>query len=254
MTYLYKGIANVSLNKYEKAIQDFMVASFSAGKSRKALDLLPIWRMYGDNAWGISLLFKTNDIVSDDQRHAGSFSTLEEKTVQAFSDTQKENATQRATQEKEKDTNHPPQILYKVHYMSENDDEKNDINTYIKAIKEQLENIKRNDPSLYGQTLELLEAIRYLIKNKSYAYEREYRLLCLCTNEDIPDVLKCSEEDDASRVYVETNIAEKLCAVIIGPKVRNFQRLAIQYRLHAYKSELSKLEECAIHTSSIPYQ
>lgn len=267
-TALFKTLAiEPQYTEHAGTIPYIMIASFSAGKSSQALDRLPIWKMYGDDARGISLLFKTQDIASDERGHVGSSPAPKKEMLKKFSYKREEHAVATAMPKtkNEKDTKPPPQILYRVHYMGKDDDEGNAINTLIQAIKKDLEAIK-NSPntlgeegtSLYGKTLVLLEGLRYLIKDKSYEYENEYRLLCVCTGEHIPDVLKCSDahtesQDDASRVYVETDLAEKLCAVMTGPKVRDPERVAIQYRLDAYKDVLPKLEERTIWRSDIPY-
>lgn len=61
------------------------------------------------------------------------------------------------------------------------DDGDKAVNEEIENIKKYLKNIKKEDkqtPSVYNKTLELLSGVRYLIKDATYAYEKEYRLIC----------------------------------------------------------------------------
>ena len=251
-----------------------MVASFCGGKDPQALDTLPIWKMYGDDAQGIGLLFKKSDIAYHKKGHAH----YSESTM--LSDTGNTNkkvthATSQTLSNKANEKNAtPPQILYKVHYVKsdETDETKNDeeqvIYEKLKDIKTNLETIQKEQKDIYNKTLELLNGIRYLIKDANYAYEQEYRLLCFANKEHIPEILESEDITEQTkdtkdtntgslpriRIYIETEILKKLCKVITAPKVNKEQALNIQYLLHLYKEELPKLEEEPLYTSNIPYR
>ncbi len=249
-----------------------MVTSFCGGKDPQALDTLPIWKMYGDDAQGIGLLFKKSDIAYDKKGHA--MPHYFESTM--LSDTGNTNkkvthATPQPLPNKADEKNvTPPQILYKVYYVKsdETDETKSDkIYGKLKDIKTNLETIQKQQ-DIHNKTLELLNGIRYLIKDIKYAYEEEYRLLCFANKEQVPKILQSqdiTEQTESTkdtntgslpriRIYIETEILKKLCKVITAPKVNKEQALNIQYLLHFYKEELPKLEEEPLYTSNIPYR
>ncbi len=249
-----------------------MVTSFCGGKNPQALDTLPIWKMYGDDAQGIGLLFKKSDIAYDKKGHA--MPHYFESTMLSDTGNTNKKVTHATSQplpnEADEKNVTPPQILYKVYYVKsdETDETKSDeIYGKLKDIKTNLETIQKQQ-DIHNKTLELLNGIRYLIKDIKYAYEEEYRLLCFANKEQVPKILQSqdiTEQTESTkdtntgslpriRIYIETEILKKLCKVITAPKVNKEQALNIQYLLHFYKEELPKLEEEPLYTSNIPYR
>ncbi len=273
---------DISPDKATRGIPYVMVASFCGGKNLQALDSLPIWKMYGDDAQGIGLLFKKSDIAHDKPGHVG--------TASRHKDFAKDSRNTKNINRNEA----PPQILYEVHYVgsdikneksknidekSKNIDEKSkNIDKNLKNIKEALDTIKQKEDiynikqkeDIYNKTLELLNGVRYLIKDANYAYEQEYRLLCFANGELIPKILQRKDSSEQTektedtntgsgqRIYMETEILKKLYKVITAPKVEKKDALNIQYSLHFYKhekNEFPKLDEKEpLHTSKIPYR
>ena len=81
---------------------------------------------------------------------------------------------------------------YYVHYINaESNTEKatkakeagKDVDKEISNIKDALNKIKDKDQ--YGETLKLLDGLRYLIKDATYQYEDEYRLLYFAEKDDV---------------------------------------------------------------------
>ena len=326
-----------------------MVASFCGGEDIKALDSLPMWSMYGDNAQGIALLFQTKDLAYSEPGHVGysqqaqamsNFkSTISKEDGNNSLENKEVSSVLQDKKSTEKET--PPQILYRVHYLGSDNEIVNDniakIKTNLKQIEEKQqqtmdihnkilellnvkndlsidelrENIKKflaeikkkqqqtmdihdkileslnvtddldidglrenikailkQIPDIYHKCLELLNGIRYLIKDKSYAYEQEYRLVCFAGTEHIPEILKSeapTEQDQEQKdiptksvpyIYIETDKLDKLCAVITAPKASKAEQLYINYLLQLYKksNKLLRLEEPAIHKSIVPYR
>ncbi len=267
------GIAHEPI-KSSANIPYVMVASFCGGQTPEALDRLPIWSMYGDDAKGIALLFQTEDLAYSGPEHAlPRFSSFE---FNKLSDDSKQGKVATVAQKNKESTEEaPPQILYKVRYIDssnqEVDGEMKEIRDSLKQIKEKEQQIKeenKNDLSIYHKCLELLNGIRYLIKDKSYAHEQEYRFVCFAGTEHIPEILKRevltepeqepkdTQDHSRSRIYVETDILKKLCAVLTAPKIEKGNVLDIQYILHWYtkSDQFLKPEQLPVYTSSIPYR
>ncbi len=246
-----------------------LIASFCGGKDPQALDSLPIWNMYGDEAKGVAMLFNINDIASREQGHVMSGSSYRSSLPKGNEKNKRESVKE---EERGKGKTEPLQILYKVHYVNnqeetrdtqENNEKNENIDEIIGKIKKELEIIENLKPlqakKIYNKILDLLSGLRYLIKDRTYAYENEYRLVCFASEKNISEVLKIEEdapEERFPRIYVETKILKNLCGVMTAPKVKEEQALRIQYLLHRYKKneELSKLEESPVYKSRIPYR
>ncbi len=250
---------DISPDKATRGIPYVMVASFCGGKNLQALDNLPIWKMYGDDAQGIGLLFKKSDIAHDKPGHV--------EIASRHKDFAKDSRNTKNINRNEA----PPQILYEVHYVGsdiKNEKSKN-IDKNLTNIKKALDTIKQKE-DIYNKTLELLNGVRYLIKDANYAYEQEYRLLCFANVELIPKILQREDSSEQTektedtntgsgqRIYMKTEILKKLYKVITAPKVEKKDALNIQYSLHFYKyekNEFPKLDEKEpLHTSKIPYR
>ncbi len=67
---------------------------------------------------------------------------------------------------------------------------------------------------------------------------------------------KDTQDHSCSRIYVETDILEKLSAVLTAPKIEKAKVLDIQYFLHWYtkSGQFSKQEQLPVYTSRIPYR
>ncbi len=229
-----------------------MIASFSSGDSSEKLDVLPLWSTYGDNTKGVSLLFKTEGIASDERKHIGvsGVKKVLEKDINITKDTD--------------DSSYLKPILYRVYYtdISKNEDgvtknNEEEIAIYLKNIKDSLKEIKPKEKNeqqeeIYKKILELLFGLRYLIKDKSYEYENEYRLVCFPPFDSIQYDEKDTENDAINRMYVEEDIITKLDSLIVGAKVPPAKVLEIKYLLK--KCDKTKNREIKVIPSSIPYR
>ena len=246
-----------------------MIASFSSGDSSEKLDILPLWSTYGDNTKGISLLFKTEDIASDEQRHIGTSrknSNISKQNIRDADGSILRKVPQRNTNNIRSTDDSPllKPMLYKVHYTDvkahqtkNNNKKERKIDGYLKDIKESLEKIKpkkenKQQEEIYKKTLELLSGLRYLIKDKSYEYENEYRLVCFPPFDSIQYDEKDPENDAINRMYVEEDIIAKLDSVIVGAKVPPAKVLEIKYLLK--RCDKTKDRKIEVMPSSIPYR
>ncbi len=243
-----------------------MIASFSkgviSGDDFSELDTIPIWHMYGDDAKGISLLFKTTDIASDETRHIGNpvqnLNILEQDHTQDIDGSEVKRVLENIHQIQNIDDNPLLKpILYKVHYTDVKkplkDSDKGKIVGYLRDIQNRLKEIeKKEDEKIYKKTLELLSGLRYLIKDKRYEYENEYRLVCFLTLDSIQYDEKDPENDAINRMYVEEDIIAKLDSIIVGAKVPPAKVLEIKYLLR--KCDKTKDRKIKVIPSSIPYR
>ena len=232
-----------------------MLSSFSGGDSLDALDDINMWVRYGGNAEGVSLLFKKEDIVSYvTNRNIGIYRNLS------------------ISYKKNTNSSYLSKLgFYKVHYIDvskhkatntkieqDKDSKLKTIDDYLKDIEKFLvEKIKpkeKNDEQeeVYKETLELLSVLRYLIKDKSYEDEKEYRLIYV--SDKLEKYIKYDENDPdndtVKRIYMEEDIISILDSVMVGAKVPPAKALEIQYSLQMWE----KTEDVKVTQSSIPYR
>lgn len=109
----------------------------------------------------------------------------------------------------------------------------NELDNKLKKIKNELENIEKNqEANAYAK--EMLTEIQYLFKGEEYKHECEIRLIV--PGEGIPKKIK------ESRVYIETTpIVPVLKKITIGPTVEKREELAANFYYHL-EEEKPKIE------------
>lgn len=202
---------------YTKKIGASNIYLFSLSK---AIDILPMWSIYGENGQGCCLIFDSNifDIPKDNILG----NTIQEEIGFALD---------KSHQIKERKTlidineNVDKFHLYRICYIPSKASKKmtdllrkleQSINhRQIKQLKE-----KENSNDILNLINNILDEIRYLFKADTYSYEEEYRLLKLVdvTNKKI----KLSEvENSVPFLYIELEKNLKYKEIILGPKVNN---------------------------------
>ena len=188
-----------------------MYASFCGLSHINKFDSLPLWRAYGDDARGISLIFEANNFIKDIPGNAmcmpdGILLNTDEKN-------QKNQKIQ--------------PILYRVLYLSKDESEEHNteakdlVNNIVKSFKV----LSGDDKKVFSS---LFQEISHLIKYDDYEYEKEYRLLYFGNKDDIQnDNLKIEND----KIYTEYTLPP-LQKIIRGPKTGIKEELAVEYILH----------------------
>jgi sugar-specific transcriptional regulator TrmB len=239
-------------NRYTKEFGASSVYLFSL---TKAIDILPMWSMYGEDGQGCCLIFDSNifDIPKDNLLG----STIREETGFELAQPPKAKKTNPSTA-----TNKKPDCFYlhEVYYLPPNlsakteKKEKEEKNSAVEQLLEKLAQTindipleELNDADEKNKVLNLiadsLDEIRYLFKTSDYSYEQEYRLL---KSVDIAnEKVKLSEvENSVPRLYIELEKKAHYKKIILGPKTSNPDFIApyITYVDKNIKVEKSSIE------------
>lgn len=192
--------------------EDYILSNNYISSATSNCDSLPMWKQYGEDGEGVCLVYNT------------------EKYLKPLLD------------EKSRPTNIN---LYRMAYigttldegieyasLNGEENEKIDICSYIKEIKEivyrlknKTKNIERNY-FLLRTVLNYLKTISILFKNKNYKYENEFRFLWQAKDEKDREQIFCQiVNEDIYKLYVPTvdsnynKIPLSYAKVILGPKV-----------------------------------
>ncbi|MGI6349691.1 MAG: DUF2971 domain-containing protein [Eubacteriales bacterium] len=221
----------------------------------KAIDILPMWSMYGEDGQGCCLIFDSNIFDIPDDNLLGS--TIREETGFELAQPPKAKKTNPSTA-----TNKKPDCFYlhEVYYLPPNlsaktekkeKEEKNSaVEQLLKKLAQTINDIpleELNDADEKNKVLNLiadsLDEIRYLFKTSDYSYEQEYRLL---KSVDIAnEKVKLSEvENSVPRLYIELEKKAHYKKIVLGPKTSNPDFIApyITYVDKNIKVEKSSIE------------
>ena len=214
-----------------------MYASFCGLLRINDFDSLQLWRAYGDDARGISLIFEANKFIKDTPYNAVCL-----PDDMYVSDDISDGILLNTGKMIDKKNQKIQPILYEVLYLPKNavkkkntkDEEKNTekidlVNNIVNSFKV----LSNDDKEVFSS---LFQEISHLIKYDDYEYENEYRLLYFGNKDDIQnDNLKIEND----RIYAEYDLP-KLHAVMRGPKTDIKEELAVEYILH--KNDLGDIK------------
>ena len=194
--------------------------TYLASLSTHQIDNLTMWRLYGQDGKGISILLPYKD-----------YKSIIPSLIDLFTGTFHSNQS-------DIDADEGNILLYEVSY---------DCKEIRMKIAEKIESIEKiiidNNDSNNKELRECLfrffaracDEIRYLFKNPQYQIEKEFRYL---TFHNINSLSVKEDERDIPHLYVETqpDLFRKGTEIIIGPKAEDqiALKLDIEYRLKRY--------------------
>lgn len=198
------------------------IASFST-----AIDKLPMWVQYGNDAKGCCCVIDSNvfnkyDLILDIDNY-----------------NQKENKSYSVGIR----SKYP---LYKLKYIDR--DDLNGLNDYIIKIGECLKKLKRFkfNEEIKRPIKDMLDQIRFLFKDIAYQHEEELRIVNLIepSTYDIVKVTGANENFIIPRLYINFDIHINYKEIILGPKVENYREIIpyLQYCRNVNKVRISKIK------------
>lgn len=208
-------------------VSNTYLACFSLSK-----DKLPMWSLYGDKGYGICGVINKDFFNFDIQN----FEPVPKLT--SYPDTngvKGEKSKKLDFENKESKAKLSSNILYKVSYLKRNSTEQsNEIQNLIETLNSILEKIdlltKNIEAEKKKDVIDLLiwifDKLRFLFKDDSYAYEKEYRLI---RSHDIFDNAVKTDESElpCPKAYVEADNMEKFAydEIILGSCVNSPEML-----------------------------
>ncbi len=207
----------------------------------EAIDELPMWSQYGENAEGVCL-----ELRPDSFSELTSINDIEwfKQKVETLSDIEK---AERNDEEVPSSPN-TKDYLYRICYLDEKKLKKGEINISrnhnsklnkengaIDKVELSLEQIKKNIASfnnekqinvkqkekLFYELDNLLEEIRYLFKSSGYSHEKELRLLKYEELKPTNKKIKIQKMSPTATVYIERDTSIQIKKIIFGPKYNN---------------------------------
>ncbi|NMD38799.1 MAG: DUF2971 domain-containing protein [Christensenellaceae bacterium] len=210
-----KDIIDKLVSKYT---EEFGASNVYLSSLSQAIDILPMWSMYGKDGQGCCLVFDPTifDIPEDN---------LLLDTVRDEKDADLDQSPQMKTKKLLPETNEKSNkfYLHEICYLPNEISGKRaeQLKKLVRAIDhislDELDEMNEKNIVL-DLIADSLDEIRYLFKTDDYSYEKEYRLLKLV---DITSdkVKLCEVENSIPRLYVKLEKKLKYKEIILGPKV-----------------------------------
>ena len=237
---LDKSVGLTSIN-YSSDIDIVSSSSWFLMSLTEAIDELPMWSQYGENAEGVCL-----ELRPDSFSELTSINDIEwfKQKVETLSDIEKETSND----EEVPSSANTKDYLYRICYLDENKLKKSEINISrahnsklkkeigaIDKVKFSLEQIKKiiasfnnekqinvkQKEELFYELDNLLEEIRYLFKSSGYHHEKEIRLLKYEELKPTNKKIKIQKMSPTAKVYIERDTSIQIKKIIFGPKFNN---------------------------------
>lgn len=237
---LDKSVGLTSIN-YSSDIDIVSSSSWFLMSLTEAIDELPMWSQYGENAEGVCL-----ELRPDSFSELTSINDIEwfKQKVETLSDIEKETRND----EEVPSSANTKDYLYRICYLDENKLKKGEINISrahnsklkkeigaIDKVKFSLEQIKiiiasfnnekqinvKQKEELFYELDNLLEEIRYLFKSSGYHHEKEIRLLKYEELKPTNKKIKIQKMSPTATVYIERDTSIQIKKIIFGPKFNN---------------------------------
>ncbi|MGL5821857.1 MAG: tetratricopeptide repeat protein [Sarcina sp.] len=222
---------------------------FLSSLSKNIDNSLPMWRQYANDGDGCCLIFDSKFFEENSE-----LDDILKLNIENGTDNDTDNLLKNIKMDG----------LYNVIYVDNGkslDDIEvsksiTNINYNLESILDRINNVEQtsnyikeisNKEEIYKIIREILDNIRFLFKDSTYAYEEEIRLVKF---EDIEDKdnqnVKCTCENEGfliPRLYVNSEKNIQLKEVILGPKVANERGISnyIRYTGRAHKVTKSKI-------------
>lgn len=200
-----------SADVYPHEVSNTYLSSFTT-----AIDVLPMWSMYGSDGQGCCLVFKNNYFDYANEHMPTDFLLCENENdernylyrVCYLSHTSKE-----------------IEIAYEVFDTEKESDLSKVLIGTIEELKEHYARIvemkKERDPQIDKTMMVILDQIRFLFKSAAYAHERELRFVRYSTKPLLDE-----NSWVVPQLYVEVEKPLEYEQIIFGPKVEQTNRIA----------------------------
>lgn len=198
-----------------------------------------MWKMYGDDFEGLALVFNAQELITSSEPQAMVVSPKNNSSIKVL--LQKQN--------NETKDNFPTPVLYKIYYLDkslEGNTKDDNVIAALQEIKKWYDDSENESCKKYANLL--LQEISHLIKDKTYKYENEYRLIYFANSQVVKDSVK--HDKDNNSLYMEHKECPVPQEVLLGPKISIKNELYCDYAL----KKLGKDKDIPIVKSEIQYR
>ena len=196
------GIEKEEFLETDYATSPFFFASMTqTGNGQNLDDSLPMWKQYGDDAKGINLMYHKDYITS-----------LISDGIEIF------------------------EVCYDFSKKSLDEEIKN-----LKSAFENIVNYEADKKNIYfSSALNLIDDIRYLLKDADYSYENEFRIIKSYEGKEDEIITGDSSNSVIPGLYTYINKELKYSKIKLGPKCDDIDYVAPYIKFVDRNIEVSK--------------